>query len=541
MSTDHNDWLDDDNRHHHNDHHNGVDFFFDYDAYSFNFNGVGNHHGNDGRHAGHHGGDLHIAVEGDQWVLTDGHHTQQISGNSVVLHGQTYLLVDHFGGGYQTIQDAVDAAHDGATVLVAGGTYAEQVTVHDTDLTIQGQGDATHIVAPDTLTANIVDSDWSRPGKNAIIGVDHGDVTIKDLSVDGLGHGDHLSNAHGAPDFEGIYYFDASGKIDGVSVTGIREPLHGDGSLSGNQLGNGILISNADGVARTVEVSHSTVTDFQKTGMVFNGDGLTVDADHNTVVGDGLQPLGSPAQNGIQVSRGATGTIDHNSVSGLGYGPDSYSASGILVYGSNNVSVDHNHVAMVGDSMDAGIAFVNADNPEASHNDVIASYGIYQLGAFSTALAQDHNSLDSMTAVGFYPDQGGPYHFTGTSGNDEIWGAGANDVLNGGRGDDTLVGDGSHFGFGTGAGNDTFVFDKHSGNDVILDFGQAPGNHDVMDVSAYHFHDFADLQQHISDNGDGNAVIQLSPHDSITVDGVHAADLTQNDFIIHMEGHHIIT
>ena len=438
---------------------------------------------------------------------------------------------------YQTIQSAVDAAHDGDLILVAAGTYAEQVTIVDKALTIQGTGDATHIVAPATLTANIEDDAWSKPSKNAIIGVDGGDVTLKNLSVDGLGNGNHLSNAYGGADYEGIYYHNASGKIDDVSVTGIREPLHTDGSVSGSQLGNGILISNQDGVARTVEVHDTTVTDFQKTGMVFAGDGLTIDVDHNTVVGSGLQPLGSPAQNGIQVSGGATGTVEHNTVSDLGYGPDDWSASGILVWGSDNVHVDHNHVSMVGDSMDAGIAFVDADSPEASYNHVTASYGIYQQGTFDTVLAQDHNHLDSTTAVGFYPDQGGPYHVTGTSGNDDLWGAGANDVINGGRGDDSLVGDGSHFGYGSGEGNDTFVFDKHSGNDTIWDFGQTPGNRDVMDVSAYHFHSFAQLEQLISDDGSGNAVIQLTAHDSITVEGVDANQLTQQDFIIHQHPH----
>jgi hypothetical protein len=561
MSKDRHDRGHDDDHGRHKDHHKGFDIFDDF----FAFDGGGKHHGHDGHHGGHHGKhhgghhgkDLQIAVDGDHWVLTDGHHSQLISGDSVVLHGKTFLLVDHFGGGYQTIQEAVDAAQNGATVLIADGTYAEQVTVVGKDLTIKGEGDAALIVAPDTLTANIVDTSASRPGKNALIGVDGGDVTIKNLSIDGLGQGNELSNASGAPDYEGIYYLNASGEIDGVSVTGIREPLHGDGSLSGNQLGNGIVISNQDGVARTVEVSHSTVTDFQKTGMVFDGEGLTVDVDHNTVVGGGLQPLGSPAQNGIQISDGATGTIAHNSVSGLGYGPDSWSASGILVYGSDDVTVKHNDVVMVGDSMDAAIAFVDADNPTATHNDVTATFGIYQQAAyesFTNELNHSHNTFhDATVAVGFYgvgyvgygaPNVTTSFDFTGSKGNDEIWGANGSDTLNGGRGDDGLRGDSSSFTgygagfFGTGTGDDTFVFDKHSGDDIIVDFGQVAGNRDVMDVSAYHFHDFDDLQDRISDNVDGNAVIQLTSHDSITLEGVQAADLTQDDFIL--SGYHIM-
>jgi hypothetical protein len=488
------------------------------------------------KHKHHGSGDdkFHVGRD-DDWFHVGhhhhGHHSHHHHGHGHANHHK----VLHVGanGEFQTIQSAVDAAQNGDTILVAAGIYAEQVTVLNKVLTIRGQGDATQIVAPPTLTANIQDTGSGTPSKNAIIGVEGGNVTIKGLSIDGNGAGDHLATTYGAADYNGIYYHNAGGEIENVSITGIRDPLHLDGSLSGNQRGNGIVVANRDGEARTVEVSHSTVADFQKTGMVFDGDGLTVDVDGNTVVGGGLQPLGSPAQNGIQVSNGATGTVDHNTVSDIGYGPDSWSATGILVYGSDNVVVSHNTVSMLDYSQDAGIAFIDADNPTAVHNDVAATYGIYQLGAFATALHQSHNHLgDSTIAVGFYPDSGGPFEFTGSRGDDEILGAGGNDILNGGRGDDALIGDGSAIGFGVGTGDDTFVFTKHSGNDTIWDFGQVAGNRDVMDVSGYNFDDFAELAGLISDNVAGDAVIQLTAHDSITVAGVHTADLTQSDFVV---------
>jgi hypothetical protein len=53
-----------------------------------------------------------------------------------------------------------------------------------------------------------------------------------------------------------------------------------------------------------------------------------------------------------------------------------------------------------------------------------------------------------------------------------------------------------------------------------------------MDVSGYNFDDFAELAGLISDNVAGDAVIQLTAHDSITVAGVHTADLTQSDFVV---------
>jgi hypothetical protein len=478
--------------------------------------------------------DYKITFNADNTVTVKGK-----DGHDTVVHVEILRFDDRdaiiVGGGgseFTTIQSGVEAATNGAVVLVAAGTYVEQVTIENKTLTLQGTGDATKIVAPSTLTANIHDAASGTPSKNAIIGVNGGDVTISDILIDGAGHGDGLATTYGAADFNGIYYLNAGGAIDDVTVTGIRDPYNLDGSLSGNQRGNAIVIADRDGVARIIEVSDTTITDFQKTGMVFVGAGLTVDIHDNAVTGGGLQPLGSPAQNGIQVSGGATGVLDNNTINELGYGPDSFSATGILVFGSDGVVVINNVVTMVGDSQDAAVAFIDADNPTATGNSLTASFGVYQLGIFTTSLNHSDNDFDGAIAVGFYPDAGGPFTFTGSEADDDIWGAGANDVLNGGRGDDSLIGDGSHFGFGIGDGDDTFVFQKHSGNDMIWDFGQSTGDRDVIDVSDYHFKNFAELQRHIENDVDGNAVIHLSGHDSVTVVGISAASLTQQDFLI---------
>lgn len=470
----------------------------------------------------------------------DGH--DKLSGVEILrFDDHDVILVGGGASEFTTVQSGVDAAGaaDGDVVLVAAGTYVEQVTITGKVLSIQGQGDATHIVAPALLSANIQDAGSGTPSKNAIIGVNGGQVSISDLVVDGLGNGNHLSTTYGAADFNGIYFLNAGGSVEDVTVTGIRDPYNLDGSLSGIQRGNGIVVANRDGVDRSIEVGDSTVTDFQKTGMVFVGAGLTVEAEDNTIVGGGLQPLGSPAQNGIQVSGGATGEIDDNTISGIGYGPDSFSATGILVIDSDNVVVTDNRITMeldsFGNSADAGIAFIDADAPVAEGNTIAnAGYGIYQLGSFATELVHHHNDFDGTAiAVGFYADQGGQdYAFTGSRGDDDIWGADGDDVFNGGRGDDGLVGDGSHFGFGTGTGDDTFVFTRHSGDDTIWDFGQAIGDRDVIDLRAYHFDDFAELQQQIADDGSGNAVVQLTAHDSITIYGVLTAELTSQDFVL---------
>ena len=102
--------------------------------------------------------------------------------------GHNFLLVGN--GGYATIQAAVDAAVNGDTILIAAGTYREQVTVDGKDPTVHGAGDGaggTIIESPDAaaLVANATDANSGRPNKFAVITV-NGDanVTIEGLAVE---------------------------------------------------------------------------------------------------------------------------------------------------------------------------------------------------------------------------------------------------------------------------------------------------------------------------------------------------------------------
>ena len=138
---------------------------------------------------------------------------------------------------------------------------------------------------------------------------------------------------------------------------------------------------------------------------------------------------------------------------------------------------------------------------------------------------------------------------------------GGNDILNGGSENDTLIGDALHYapsapgsikggkdilngGAGNdqlwgGPNNDTFVFDKGSGQDVINDFdqgnkavGSTAREHDVINVHDYGLANWKALSSLISDDSSGNAVIHLTANDTITLLGVHAADLHAKDFVI---------
>ena len=56
--------------------------------------------------------------------------------------------------------------------------------------------------------------------------------------------------------------------------------------------------------------------------------------------------------------------------------------------------------------------------------------------------------------------------------------------------------------------------------------------HDLINVQNYGFADWTALSKLISDNDAGDAVIHLSASDTITLDGVQAANLHATDFLI---------
>ncbi|MGB8644400.1 MAG: hypothetical protein WCF84_04135 [Anaerolineae bacterium] len=226
----------------------------------------------------------------------------------------------------QTIQHAVDLATAGDTVLVLPGAYVEQVDIGK-NLTLQGQGAASIIQSPAALATKFTTPSNKKP----IVYAHNATVTIQYLMVDGNGQG----NANNQ--FLGIAYYNAGGAITHTSVVHVR-----DTPASGVQHGVGIYAYNQDGASRTLNVLDNTVSDFQKNGMALMGNGLTVNVQRNTVTGAG--PISYTAQNGIQVSDGATGKVGPlNTVSGISYTGSGWSATSILVIESN-VDIQFNTV-----------------------------------------------------------------------------------------------------------------------------------------------------------------------------------------------------
>ncbi|MBZ0275957.1 MAG: right-handed parallel beta-helix repeat-containing protein, partial [Anaerolineae bacterium] len=124
----------------------------------------------------------------------------------------------------------------------------------------------------------------------------------------------------------GIMFEGANGVIEHNTVTGINQ------GASGCQEGNAIEVRNFGAVDWTpfVKIRWNVISDYQKTGIVTNGN-VQVQVNDNIVTGVG--PIGYIAQNGIQIGYGAQAIVMRNQVSGNSYTGTSTVSGGIIVVG----------------------------------------------------------------------------------------------------------------------------------------------------------------------------------------------------------------
>lgn len=222
---------------------------------------------------------------------------------------------------FTTIQAGVNAVGSGGTVNVAEGTYVEQVVVDNKAVTIDGQGAATIIQAPNIVPTCFVVSSANR--KPIVCAKDGASLILKDLTVDGAGQGNSNNR------FFGVAFRNAGGEISNIALKDVR-----DTPFSGAQHGVGVYSFNDDAIGRTIKLLNSTIVGFQKNATAFiAGDTtpLVLDIQGNTITGAGTTTV--TAQNGIQIDgKLVTGSVIGNTITGIAYDGGSWVATGILDY-----------------------------------------------------------------------------------------------------------------------------------------------------------------------------------------------------------------
>lgn len=379
---------------------------------------------------------------------------------------QVFDAQGHLTGTFTTVQAAVNAAGDGGTVLINGGTYTEQVTVDRDGLTIKAvAGTTVTIVAPPVLHTTGEKADGTPV--NAVITVtDSTGVSIQGIHIDGAGAG---GSANGGDEFSGVFFENSSGGLVNVDVAHIRDAYAGpDGALSGGQRGRAVLVDNGDhDGALAFEMSGGSISDFQKNGFVATNAVLNV---HGvTITGSGDQGI---AQNGI-VAFSSSGTIAGNTITGFGQIGDTIStATGVLLYtGNHDLAVTGNTIA---GATDTG-RFIGVDTVDVSGGSITgntishADTGVVVEGSVGpqTILVSGNIVTTSDEGLDFAPANPDAIvahvvsgtaladYVSGAAGNDTLTGLSGNDTLYGLDGNDTLYGNQGFDYLDGGAGNDT--------------------------------------------------------------------------------------
>lgn len=296
--------------------------------------------------------------------------------------------------GFTSIQAAVNAASSGDRINVCPGTYREQVKVTK-PLTIRGVEVANQhlsLVKPDAALANSTSTTTGNPIAAIILVEGTDKVTLTHLAVDGTNNG--LADC--ATNLVGIYYRNASGTVNDMAVRNIQLAP----SLFGCQAGIGVFVQSGGGGRSRVDILDSSIHDYQKNGIVASEARTEVHISGNAVSGIGPTPL--IAQNGIQVSFGAKGIVDNNSVINHLYSQCTpancaFFAANILIFDSDGVTVSGNST---------GNAQVNVyyqgNRGEVSHNTIFQSPVFDGIDLVGDRNRASDNNIKNSGAEGVY-------------------------------------------------------------------------------------------------------------------------------------------
>jgi poly(3-hydroxybutyrate) depolymerase len=204
------------------------------------------------------------------------------------------------------MQLAVDSASSGDSILIAAGTYEEQVVIREKNLNVVGES-GTILKAPGAMTTTLAPSTTRR----VILGVVYSQVNVSGVNFEG--------NESGAANgrLTGVYYVGSNGSVSncafqgfrGVSRVSFREAAY----VAANPVASGMALTH-------VEVHNSRFSDNEDSILII-GDELAAPRDlRQTFVVEGNRISGvgfgtNGYQFGVRIHVGASGVVRGNTIS----------------------------------------------------------------------------------------------------------------------------------------------------------------------------------------------------------------------------------
>lgn len=233
------------------------------------------------------------------------------------------------GSAFKTIQRGVDVVQDGGRVIVASGTYNEDVDIYSKDLWLDGAGSATTFIKIPVPV----------PGSGDVIDVFDSTVEIEGFTI--RGPSDETVCAGPNNIGSGIYVsFSDNVHIHHVVIEDIHDddPAGATPALSCTN-GSGITLHNVTG-----QVDHVTIRRYQQAGMEISGATTDVLVTANVITGWGNQ--NELSTRGIVLFDDAKAQLTGNAITGNRCGPCGDRGIGVFIIGQGaGVTVDGNTIS----------------------------------------------------------------------------------------------------------------------------------------------------------------------------------------------------
>ena len=454
-----------------------------------------------------------------------------------------FLLVGN--GGFATIQDAVDAAVDGDTILIAAGTYAENVVV-DEAITLIGMGGAASVIIDPASGTGLTVSGNIGSGTVTIdgIGFQGGTNGVSASGAVTLGHLEILNSSFSGNSQHGVFVNGKSGGIGKVTVEGSSFTNNGDGisngdgdivlfEYRGDATIQNVTINNAAGTADTaIQIAGFEQADYDVNDPIGTVIIDTVEV-NGTFAKVGVYIQGYTNLNGLSLS-GLTGTV----AAGWGYGTyinptidnPAGTAADVAGYpGAFNTvgadgTVDLSGVTLVNTT---AVNVSNPAHPLYPYNGVILNAIVNGTPVAETITGTDGADLLSGGA--------GADVLRGGKGNDIISGGDGNDRIGGKEGDDTISGDAGADQIWGDAGDDTIIWNVGDGADQISG-GSNTAVGDTLRVNATAAGQTITLEKPAA--GTGFTVSEAGSLDVVQVSGIEEVevDFTAGSGILRIIG-----